>query len=132
MPDPRILKTPAIVIAVAMTASWLQTSAADATQNPFRAVNADSGFAVLAQGQCGEGKCGGKMMRKGGKCGMQRMDADGDGKVTRDEFMQGHEDMFSRIDKNADGVIDGSERDAHRQMMRHHKGKGPCRQSGSE
>jgi Ca2+-binding EF-hand superfamily protein len=37
------------------------------------------------------------------------MDADGDGNITKDEFMTFHEKMFSRKDKNGDGVIDASE-----------------------
>ena len=59
-----------------------------------------------------------------GRCGLRQMDADGDGKVTREEFMQGHEEMFSVIDANGDGVIDAAEGDAHM------AGKAGCRMEG--
>ena len=54
---------------------------------------------------------------------MERMDKDGDGKVTRDEFRQAHEAVFSRTDSNGDGVLDAEERNAHREMMRQRKGR---------
>jgi hypothetical protein len=53
-------------------------------------------------------------------CGMRRMDANGDGRVTREEFMQGHEAMFDSMDRNGDGVLDPDER-------RHHQEQGECR-----
>jgi Ca2+-binding EF-hand superfamily protein len=57
---------------------------------------------------------GGKMemeMDKKGMAGMhmQMMDADGDGKISKDEFMQGHEKMFNAMDQNKDGVLDANE-----------------------
>jgi uncharacterized low-complexity protein len=84
-----------------------------------------SGYMMLAEGKCGEGKCG---AGKGGegKCGMGRMDADGDGKVTRDEFMQGHEAMFDKIDQNGDGVIDQAEQEAHLKKMQGFMDTGKC------
>jgi uncharacterized low-complexity protein len=55
---------------------------------------------------------------------MKRMDADGDGNVTHDEFMKGHDAKFKSMDANDDGVIDSSEREAH---MKHGKGgEGKC------
>jgi len=54
------------------------------------------------------------------------MDADGDGKVTKDEFMQGHEAMFHKIDSNGDGVIDQQERDAHMKKMKGFMQGGKC------
>ncbi len=79
-----------------------------------------SGYMVaeMAEGKCGarmksqEGKCGASKTsaEEGkcgeGKCGMKMMDADGDGNVTREEFMQGHDAMFGKMDANGDGVID--------------------------
>jgi Ca2+-binding EF-hand superfamily protein len=54
------------------------------------------------------------------------MDADGDGKVTREEFMQGHEAMFEKIDQNGDGVIDQAERDTHMEKMMGFMKEGKC------
>ena len=66
------------------------------------------------EGKCGEGKCGGDKAKKEGKCGegkcgMSKMDANGDGKVTKAEFMSGHEQMFANKDSNGDGVLDSGE-----------------------
>lgn len=56
----------------------------------------------------------GKMMPGGGGGGrdlaslVKRADADGDGKVTRDEW-PGRPQMFDKMDKNGDGVLDTSD-----------------------
>ena len=43
--------------------------------------------------------------------GMMRMaDANGDGVVTRDEYMAATDARFARMDRNGDGVLDDSER----------------------
>ncbi len=41
--------------------------------------------------------------------GLLRMDADNDGKVTREEFMQGHRAMFDRLDADKDGAVSRDE-----------------------
>ena len=51
----------------------------------------------------------------------QMMDANGDGKISKDEFMQGHEKMFNAWDQNKDGQLDTSERQAMMQKMMMHK-----------
>jgi uncharacterized low-complexity protein len=118
----------ALVLGTAITATLAATGSVNASENPFSMTSLPGGYLQVAEGKCGEGKCGAKMMstetagdtgvKEGkcgeGKCGMQMMDADGDGKVTREEFMQGHETMFTIIDANGDGVIDAEERAAHR------------------
>ncbi|NZA26020.1 EF-hand domain-containing protein [Luteimonas sp. SJ-92] len=51
-----------------------------------------------------------------GRCGMERVDSDGDGRVSRDEFQAAHPDKadtFAEIDANGDGFIDAAEKDAH-------------------
>ncbi len=59
------------------------------------------------EGKCGEGKCG------EGKCGdatMSRTDSDGDGKVSRAEFIKvAPKSDFDKIDTNHDGFIDEQE-----------------------
>ena len=53
----------------------------------------------------------------GGKhCKMKKMDTDGDGSVSKDEFMAHAEKKFSHKDKNGDGVI-GPDEMKHR---KHH------------
>ncbi len=56
----------------------------------------------------------------------QMMDANGDGKISKAEFMQGHEKMFNAMDKNKDGVLETSERQTmmRKGMMMHERSKG--------
>ncbi len=118
------LKPLAIAMGAAFVTSLAGTSVANAAENPFAMSDLSSGYMVaeMAEGKCGgekkagaEGKCGGEKKAAGegkcgeGKCGMEMMDADGDGKITRDEFNAAHEAMFIKRDKNGDGVLDASE-----------------------
>jgi uncharacterized low-complexity protein len=51
-----------------------------------------------------------------GRCGMQKMDTDGDGRISRAEFEARHEgkaEKFAGIDANGDGFIDAAEMKAH-------------------
>jgi Ca2+-binding EF-hand superfamily protein len=50
----------------------------------------------------------------------QMMDANGDGRISKAEFLQGHKKMFNAMDQNKDGQLDTSERQTMMQMM--HKG----------
>jgi len=101
----------------------MQLPQAMAENGPLPA--ASSGGYVLAAAETG-GKCGGGMGagNKGG-CKMMRMDTNADGKVSKDEFMQGHAAMFEKMDSNGDGVLDAEERRAHKAMMMEGKG-GKC------
>jgi uncharacterized low-complexity protein len=94
------------------------------------ALAADAAFAmqpmeqgyVVAQagkapmGKCGAGMCGGNMQSKanagaggGAACSVDKMDANGDGKIDKAEFAKYHEAMFGKIDANKDGAIDKDE-----------------------
>jgi len=115
-----------VALGTVFTVSLANTGIANAVENPFSMQPISGGNMMLAEGKCGEGKCGGKGMRGEGRCGMARMDADGDGKVTREEFMKGHEAMFDKIDTNGDGVIDQAEREAHMGKMRGFMKEGKC------
>jgi uncharacterized low-complexity protein len=111
------LKPLAAAMGAAFVTSLATAPVANAAENPFAMSELSSGYMVASshiEGKCGEGKCGGaKATKEGkcgeGKCGMKMMDADGDGKVTKDEFNAAHEAMFGRKDKNADGVLDANE-----------------------
>lgn len=116
MSEKNVIKPLAIAMGAAMVGSIAGTSVANAAENPFSMTELSSGYMVADshEGKCGEGKCGGSKGKKEGKCGegkcgMSMLDANGDGKVTKEEFMSGHEKMFSGKDKNGDGVLDASE-----------------------
>lgn len=49
----------------------------------------------------------------GGKNKMEMMDADGDGSVSKDEFMNHKAERFSKKDANGDGVLTEDEMKKH-------------------
>lgn len=68
-----------------------------------------------------------------GKCGIDRMDSDKDGKVSKAEFAAAHDgkdDQFAAYDPNGDGFIDAGEFDAHqtgdKAKMEGKCGEGKC------
>ena len=68
----------------------------------------------------GQGGPGGGMM--GGM--LQRMDKDGDGAVTKDEFIAGNQENFDRMDENKDGKVTKDEMEAVARKMREMMGGG--------
>lgn len=87
----------------------------------------DAGKAAASEGKCGEGKCGAGMMTGNdkaaheGSCGMAKMDADKDGRLSRTEFAAAHggkDDKFATIDTDSDGFISQKEMDAHHAGMK--------------
>lgn len=117
-------------IGTAFAASIAVTPAAHAAGNPFAMQGLDSGHMVAAMdGKCGgmkkagDGKCGSMGKAGDGKCGMSMMDANKDGKVSKEEFMKMHEGIFDSMDANKDGVIDASEMKA---AMDGKCGQGKC------
>ncbi len=114
-----------LALGTVFTVSLANTAIASAADNPFGMTPLSGGYMQMAEGKCGEGKCGaGKC--GGGMRGMARMDADGDGKITKDEFIEGHKIMFDQIDQNGDGVIDQTERKAHMQNKKGCMQEGKC------
>ena len=105
-----------------------QAPVALAADNPFATPTAPERISVAAAE--GQMKCGGGMgMGMGpGKqgCRMMQMDSNGDGKVSKEEFMQGHEAMFQKIDANGDGMLDEAEMRAHKATMMKEGGMGKC------
>jgi uncharacterized low-complexity protein len=142
MSQKNTLKPLAIAIGATLATSLAAIAPASATENPFAMSELSSGYLVaeMAEGKCGagmkmdkEGKCGAAKATesttamKEGKCGMKMMDANGDGSVTKEEFMQGHDAMFGKLDANGDGVIDADEQSAGMKMMKEGKcGEGKC------
>ena len=87
-----------------------------------------AGIGKSAEGNCGEGKCGGAMANKPaeGGCGMDKMDTNKDGKISREEFAAAHggkDDKFAAHDGNKDGFISAAEMKAHHEAK---GGEGKC------
>jgi hypothetical protein len=93
-----------------------QTPATMASDNPFKATTASDAYTLLAAE--GMDKCGGGMNPEKKGCKMLQMDSNGDGKVSKDEFLKGHEVMFEKMDHNGDGMLDDAELRAHKGMMK--------------
>lgn len=95
---------------------------ASAAENPFAMQSLGQGYMVAQAGKMGEGKCGG--MKAGeGRCGMTMMDANKDGKISKEEFTKHHEAMFATMDANKDGSIS---KDEMGKMMDGKCGEGKC------
>lgn len=87
----------AIAVGTAFAITGLSVQAGSGQGSVFQAADLPSGYTVLAEGKCGEGKCGEKKASEAkcgeGKCGeamFNKMDKDGDGKLSKEEFMAGH------------------------------------------
>jgi len=55
-------------------------------------------------------------MKKGMKMDMKMMDANGDGAISKEEFMKHHEMMYDKMKKNKNGTVDLKDMP----MMGHH------------
>lgn len=57
-----------------------------------------------------------------GRCGMSRADADGDGRISAEEFAASHPEKdptyFASMDANGDGFVDKAEHEAHHATMK--------------
>jgi hypothetical protein len=83
-------KTNLLAIVFALVATGCTAIAADERK---------SGDGMMGNGMMGHGMMGNMMM------GMNKMDVNGDGMLSKDEFMKSHEAMFDMM-KNKDGVVD--------------------------
>jgi uncharacterized low-complexity protein len=83
---------------------------ASAADSPFAAQTMDKGYMIAYADKVDPNKYGGAKLGEG-KCGMSMVDANKDGKVTKEEFLKHHEAIFDRIDVNKDGAVDQPEAD---------------------
>ncbi len=87
----------AIAVGAAFALGGLSAQAAS-PDSVFQANDLPSGYMMLAEGKCGEGKCGAAKaatdkLATEAKCGeamFDKLDKDGDGKLSKEEFMAGH------------------------------------------
>ena len=107
------LKPLSAAVSTVLASSALAIPTTNAEENPFQMTKLSSGYMVA--GGHKEGKCG------EGKCGMKMMDADKDGAVSKEEFMQHHEMKFDKKDKNKDGQLTTDEMKVMKRKM--HEGK---------
>lgn len=120
-------KTALGLIGAALAGSVLLSGSAFAMQPLAQGYLVASSDAKPAEGKCGEGKCGADAKSAEGKCGegkcgegkcgdasFSKTDADGDGFVSRAEFLKvapGRADVFKKIDTSGDSKI--SEQEAY-------------------
>lgn len=118
----------ASAVGSAFVASMASAPLASAAENPFALSGLSGGYQVADNhvekpaAKPMEGKCGG-MKADDDKGGMAMMDANKDGKVSKEEFIKGHETMFGMMDANKDGFLDKTEMS---KMIQGKSGEGKC------
>lgn len=86
---------------------------ASASDTPFTVQSLDKGYMLAYADRVDPNKYGGGAKSGEGRCGMSMVDANKDGKVTKEEFLKHHEAIFDRIDTNKDGAVDQPEADKY-------------------
>jgi|GEM_PF-3008051 len=100
-------------LTAAAVAAFIFSPLHAADQNPFHMSDLSSGYVVASDhGKKGDGH--------GKRNKMKKMDTDGDGVVSKDEFLAHAEKKFAKKDKNGDGVLDADEMKKH---CKYKKGK---------
>lgn len=111
------------VLATAMAAVFLAPAMAmaeDAPASSTAATSAPAAEAPMGDGMMGEGMMGDEMRRKmyDPKKNFAEADADKDGFLSLDEFLERHKKKFAEIDANKDGKISPEEMKERGEMMR--------------
>ena len=74
-------KSLSVALGTTFVAAMSASPAVNAEANPFGMQNLGSGYVQVAEGKCGEGKCGGKATKEGkcgeGKCGEGKAEKEG-------------------------------------------------------
>ncbi len=65
-----------------------------------------------------------------GKRHFEKMDSDGDGSISKAEWIAQHTTMFDKIDADADGVVTHEEMRSHHQARKRGRGRGYGRGRG--
>lgn len=119
----RVIATIAVLLFAAKTGALSAASAADDSAIVEHSPN--NSTIILAYGSSemeekSKQGYGGDSGKDHGKCGnmMSKIDSDKDGKISKKEFLNYHEDKFKRKDLNNDGFID---KDEMQKLMKKHK-----------
>lgn len=95
-------KPHSLTLAIGATALASTLITANANENPFEITPLPAGYQLGAKGEAGA-------QGPEGRCGMAMFDTDNDGKISKEEFIQAHEKLFSTKDANNDGMLDKEE-----------------------
>jgi uncharacterized low-complexity protein len=115
----KIMRNKKTIVSLAVGSAFAATvgsvSSVSATESPFAVQPLDKGYVLAYADRVDPNKYGGGGAPKTpeGRCGMSMVDANKDGKVTKQEFLKHHEAIFDRIDTNKDGAVDQPEADAY-------------------
>lgn len=102
-----------VALAVATALGGLALSGAAFSMTPL------AGGYMLAAQEAGTAQAAADDPAKAGegRCGMARVDSDGDGRISAAEFSAAHPEKdpsyFTGMDTNGDGFVDSAEHDAH-------------------
>jgi uncharacterized low-complexity protein len=102
-----------LTVGSALAATLGTVPFASAADSPFTARSLDKGYVLAYADKVDPNKYGGGAKSGEGRCGMSMVDANKDGKVTKQEFLKHHENIFDRIDANKDGAVDQPEADSY-------------------
>lgn len=102
-----------MAVGSAFAATLGAVPAASATDSPFTVRSVDKGDVLAYADRVDPNKYGGGAKSGEGRCGMSMVDANKDGKVSKQEFLKHHEAIFDRIDANKDGSVDQPEADKY-------------------
>lgn len=102
------LKSLLIALSATLAVSAFSVSVTYANQDPFQADKPSSSFVLASH-------------HGGGKDKMKMMDTDGDGSVSKEEFLSHKEQHFNKKDANGDGVLTEDEMKKHCKYKDHEK-----------
>jgi uncharacterized low-complexity protein len=102
-----------MAVGSAFAATLGAVPAASAADSPFAVQSVDKGYVLAYADRVDPNKYGGGAKSGEGRCGMSMVDANKDGKVSKQEFLKHHEAIFDRIDANKDGSVDQPEADKY-------------------
>ncbi|MHB8473724.1 MAG: EF-hand domain-containing protein [Gammaproteobacteria bacterium] len=109
MANANSFKPVASILGAAFVSTLVAVPFANAQTNPFGMTALSSGYTVAAADSMDSHMPAGASKAGEGMCGMKKLDTNGDGKISKEEFMSHMESMFAMMDTNKDGTLDKEE-----------------------